>query len=213
MAPAALELYDEALRTSGPLVVRHADGAERAHDVARWAADADEVDLALLARCGGSTVDLGCGPGRLVAALAARRVVALGVDVSPRAVAMARARGAAAIVRDLFAPLPGEGRWDGALLIDGNVGIGGSPEWLLRRVRRLVRPGGELLVESSPDDVDLRCRARLVTVSGLVSEAFAWAEVGAPALRRLARRTGWLVGEEWTDGGRRFARLVSPPGR
>ena len=29
--------------------------------------------------------------------------------------------------RDLFAPLPGEGRWHHVLLADGNIGIGGDP--------------------------------------------------------------------------------------
>ena len=211
MTPLALALYDQALGHGRPLVVRHADGAERTHEVGRWIAPADAVDHALLRRCSGPTVDLGCGPGRLVAALAAGGVPALGVDVSARAVAMARARGAAAIVRDLFAPLPGEGRWEGALLADGNVGIGGAPHRLLRRVARLVRPGGDLLVEVRPDDVYRRGTARLVDVSGQVSAPFGWAEVGPVALRRVAAATGWAVAAEWVDGGRAFARLVNRP--
>jgi len=203
-----LALYDDALQGGHPLVLRYADGLERRHEVSRWVAPADAADEALLHRCTGPTVDLGCGPGRLVAALAVRGVPALGVDLSARAVAMARTRGAAAIARDLFAPLPGEGRWDTALLIDGNVGIGGAPARLLARVRRLVRPGGTLFVEVHPDDVERRGHARLVAVSGQVSGGFGWAEVGAPALRRLAGRTGWRVREEWTDAGRAFTGLT-----
>jgi len=204
-----LALYDDALRYGRPLVVRHADGVERAHDVAGWLAEADAVDLALLARCHGPTLDLGCGPGRLTAALALTGTPALGVDVSTRAVALARARGAAAVVRDLFSPLPGEGRWDAALLIDGNVGIGGVPLRLLRRVGTLLRPGGELLVEVAPEDVDRRGPARLVSANGQLSGPFGWAELGAPALRRLASRAGWTLREEWTDGGRCFTRLAT----
>ena len=204
----ALAVYDQALSGGHPLVVRHLDGAERAQAITRWTADADPVDLAVLGRCTGPTVDLGCGPGRLPVALAGRGVPALGVDLSPAAVAMARGRGAVAVVRDLFAPLPGEGRWDGALLIDGNIGIGGAPERLLHRVGRLVRPGGQVLVEVSPDDVDRRGAARLVTVGGAVSHPFRWAEVGAGALRRQAAGTGWSVREQWLQGGRGFSRLV-----
>jgi SAM-dependent methyltransferase len=207
-----LAFYDDALRHGHPLTVRHSDGVERVHDVTGWVADADAVDRRLLRRCAGPTVDLGCGPGRLAAALAGRGVPALGVDLSPRAVAMARARGAAAIVRDLFAPLPGDGRWDAALLIDGNIGIGGRPDRLLHRVARLLRPGGALLVEVRPEDVDRRGIARLVGASGQVSGAFGWAELGAAALRGLAAGAGWSVREEWSDGGRRFTRLQRPSG-
>src|SRR5207247_1691171 len=82
---------------------------------------------AILAAVDGPVIDLGCGPGRLVLSLARRRVPALGVDTSPSAVALARSRGAAALQRDLFGPLPGEGRWGTAPLFDGNVGIGGAP--------------------------------------------------------------------------------------
>lgn len=204
-----LAVYDAALTRGVPVAVRHADGTERRYDVTRWTAPADGVDLALLARCTGPTLDLGCGPGRMTAALAEAGVPALGVDVSPRAVAMARARGAAAVVRDLFAPLPGEGRWHTALLIDGNIGIGGHPRRLLRRVAELVRPGGQLLVEASADEVDRRGVVRLVAADGVESLPFRWAEVGAGALRPAAASTGWAVTDDWSDGGRRFVRLAA----
>jgi SAM-dependent methyltransferase len=203
----ALAVYGDALTGCHRLVLRRSDGSEREHDVRRWVCDADRTDLALLDRCTGPVVDLGCGPGRLVSALARRGQPALGVDLSPRAVAMARARGAAAVVRDLFEPLPGEGRWDGALLVDGNVGIGGAPDRLLRRVRDLLRPGGGLLVEVSAQDVVRTGPVQLVGSDGRVSRPFRWAEVGISELRRLAASEGWAVTAEWAAAGRRFAHL------
>jgi SAM-dependent methyltransferase len=204
-----LAVYDAALSGGVPVAVRHSDGTERRYDVTRWTDPADAVDLALLGRCTGPALDLGCGPGRLTVALGARGVPALGVDLSVRAVAMARARGAVAVVRDLFAPLPGEGRWGTALLADGNIGIGGHPARLLRRVAELVRPGGRLLVEVSPDDVDRRGAVRLVTTDGTASLPFRWAEVGARALRAEATRAGWTVTDDWSDGDRRFLQLAA----
>ena len=95
--------------------------------VGRWNDDDDAHDASLLGHCRGATLDIGCGPGRLVARLSRLGHVALGIDVVPEAVRQARERGAAAIVRDVFDPVPGEGRWDTALLADGNIGIGGDP--------------------------------------------------------------------------------------
>ena len=60
--------------------------------VARWQADADGGDEILLGACTGPTLDVGCGPGRLVAALLARGVQALGVDVSREAIRRTTAR-------------------------------------------------------------------------------------------------------------------------
>ena len=210
-AAAALAAYEARLREGGELLLRRDDGGLERHDAGRWTAVADAVDRRLLARCAGPTIDLGCGPGRLVAALGELGVPALGVDVSAAAVAMARARGALAVRRDVLAAgLPGEGRWACALLADGNVGIGGHPRRLLRRVARLVARGGALLVEVAAEDVDRRGDVRIVGHGGRDSHPFPWATLGAPALVREARLSGWRPGERWADGGRRFVALLRP---
>jgi len=71
-----------------------ADGRHVALPVDRWHAAAAGADHWMLQRCDGPTVDLGCGPGRLVAALLAAGVPALGVDHSHHAIRLCRARGA-----------------------------------------------------------------------------------------------------------------------
>jgi len=48
-------------------------------DVAAWTAERDAVDEAIVALCEGPVLDVGCGPGRFAAALAARGVPALRV--------------------------------------------------------------------------------------------------------------------------------------
>jgi SAM-dependent methyltransferase len=190
-----------------PVHVHFDDGATQRQDIDRWTADPDPADLRLLDRCTGPTLDLGCGPGRLVAALARRGVPALGVDVSAHAVALTRARGGAAVRRDLFARLPGEGRWTHALLIDGNIGIGGDPVRLLRRVAALLTPHGRLLVEVSIHDVDRRGTVRLQMRDGILSRPFPWADLGRPALAAAAQAAGWRIGRHWTDTGRSFVEL------
>ena len=59
----------------------------------------------------------------------------------PRRSGRPATRGVAALLRDVFDPVPGEGRWETALLADGNIGIGGDPVALLERVRHAGRPG------------------------------------------------------------------------
>jgi len=213
--PAPLAVYARGLALAGrggagggELRLVGADGQIEVQDVARWVGVADAVDARVVRRCAGPTLDLGCGPGRLTVELASRGVRALGVDVSPYAVAAARRRGAVVIEGDVFGPLPGEGGWGSALLADGNVGIGGDPERLMLRVAALVRPGGRAVVEVSPRDVDLRGGVRIALAAGPASTPFPWATLGAPALRRVAAVTGWAPADQWDDGGRRFVVLL-----
>ncbi|MFG2577232.1 class I SAM-dependent methyltransferase [Streptomyces sp. NPDC048481] len=182
-------------------------------DVERYCAAPDAADTGVLHRCAGPVLDVGCGPGRLVAALSARGMTALGVDVSPAAVALTRKRGASALRRSVFDPLPREGRWGTVLLMDGNVGIGGDPSALLTRLRGLLRPGGRLLVEAAPHDVDERLTVRVEDADGRHGGPFAWARVGATALLHAADATGWILTGRWTSHGRVFVELHRPTAR
>ncbi|MDT0401798.1 methyltransferase domain-containing protein [Streptomyces edwardsiae] len=201
--------YADALRAGrGPLFLRRADGRLLPLDVERWCAEADAADQEVLGRCEGSVLDVGCGPGRLVAALAAEGRRALGIDVSEAAVARTVGRGGQALRRSVFDPLPGVGRWGTALLLDGNVGIGGDPVALLRRLGRLVAPGGLLIAEAVPrPEVDERVLVRVTDGRRPPGAAFAWARVGGPALVRYARGAGWRVDDQWSAEGRVFVAL------
>jgi SAM-dependent methyltransferase len=160
--------------------------AEVSLDLTHWARPVDAHDVAVLALCRGATLDVGCGPGRLTRSLAARGHRALGIDVAPEAISLARERGVRVLHRDVFAPLPDEGRWETALLADGNLGIGGDPEALLRRLRQLLVPGGRIVAEAAaPGTPSGTGWARLRT-----GTRFPWAVVDTDALRGHAAAVG-----------------------
>jgi SAM-dependent methyltransferase len=190
--------------------VRSADGTLEPLPLDRWVAAADAADAEVLELAEPSVLDLGCGPGRHLAALRASGKVALGVDLSPVAVRLARRRGASAIPGDVFGDVPLAGRWRTALLMDGNVGIGGAPEALLRRTRELLAPRGAALVELDPPGAPtLRTRVR-IEAPGVVSEWFRWARVGVDGIEPLAARAGLAVEDLRCPGGRWLARLRRP---
>ncbi|HET6737621.1 MAG TPA: DUF2064 domain-containing protein [Kribbella sp.] len=203
-------LFDQALGGTARVVATGLDGrtVPALSELERWSAPADEVDRLALSRCEGPVLDIGCGPGRIVTALAERGIPALGVDVSPQAVSLTTSRGAAALHRPVQEPLPGEGRWGSVVLMDGNIGIGGDPADLLRRCAELVRPDGIVLVEVDvDDDLDDTTPIVLQTSTGRRSTPLPWARVGARTLIRHARETTLQPTEDWRTPHRAFLTL------
>jgi SAM-dependent methyltransferase len=176
-----------------------------------WVMPVTPADHDALRRAPAPVLDIGCGPGRHVIALAELGVPALGIDITPIALHAARAGGALVLRRSVFDRLPGAGRWGGALLLDGNVGIGGDPALLLRRVLRLLRPGGLLVVELDAPSVKLPVRTVRLEVAGRAGPWFRWATVPADDVAALAAQVGAEVEETWRAGGDRwFATLRRP---
>jgi SAM-dependent methyltransferase len=212
---APLALYGAALRlaargSSVPLqLVPSLDaGPRQVVDAADWSGGLRPGDSAMLDRCRGATLDVGCGPGRLAAALARRGQVALGVDISAEAVRQTRRRGAVAIRGCVFGPLPREGAWRTILLADGNIGIGGDPHRLLRRCAGLVRDRGAVLIEVEPPGVTSWRAEVVLRHGGRESAAFPWAGVGADDVAGLARRCSLRVRRMWTEADRWFTDLT-----
>jgi SAM-dependent methyltransferase len=205
-----LSLYAAGL-LSAPLAdgmrVRFRDGSVRPCDLHRFIAPADAVDERVLVDLAGPVIDIGCGPGRHLHALARRGVFGHGVDLSPVAAGMARGLGANVIVASIFDELPGLDRWSSALLLDGNIGIGGAPTRLLRRIRALLARDGQVIVELSPPGTrSVRTTARL-ELAGAISEWFPWAEVSTDSVQAVAMTAALAVERRWSDGGRWFAAL------
>ena len=191
----------------GSFHLRTVGGAVRSLDVERWLSSPPPEEEELLDLAIPPALDVGCGPGRHIIALARRGLVAIGVDAGPAMVALARSRGAQAILASVFDPLPGAGWWGSALLLDGNIGIGGDPAALLGRIRSLLRPGGRALVEVSRPGEATRTELVRLVGSGEASEPFRWAAVAADRVVDLASATGFLIASLWERRGRWFARL------
>lgn len=188
-----------------------ADGTSRVIAVHRWAGDASPADVALFVDVSrGPTLDIGCGPGRLTAAVADRGVYALGIDISAEAVRQTRARGAAAVCQDVFADLPGSTAWQHVLLADGNVGLGGDPVRLLSRVAELLAADGSVLVEVAGPGVGTVHEEVRLRVGDRVSPTFDWATVGVDTIDSVALEAGLVVERLRQDSGRFVATLRHP---
>lgn len=108
----------------------------------RWAA---------AAVAGARVLDAGCGAGAGTAMLG-RRAEAVGVDLSPAAIAAARRKhgGEAGFAEGDIRSLPfGDGEFDAAVCFEALTHVA-DPAAALDELRRVLKPGGLLLV-SAPD--------------------------------------------------------------
>jgi len=203
-------LYDRAL-DGERCWIRRDDGEISNLPVRRWLggrhAD-DEFDSAVVGLCSGPTIDLGCGPGRLVTELIRRGVPALGVDQSATAVGLARRSGAPVLRRDVFDTLPATGRWQTVLLADGNVGLGGDPLRVLRRSAELLNRGGRCIAEFDPLTTGVRTGWVRLESSRTVGPWFRWASVGIDCVAGLAEEAGLALAAIHPIGERVLARLT-----
>jgi SAM-dependent methyltransferase len=205
----ALAPYETSLAGAGPLAMRTDDGEVIVLDVERYLAVSNAADATVIDRCRGPVLDIGCGPGRMVVALAARGIAALGLDIAPMAVELTRSRGVPVLLRDLFARIPGEGRWSSALLVDGNIGIGGDVDRVLVRLRVLLAADGRAVIETAADAAtDRTMQVRFARAGVTTGPRFSWAVIGASALRERAVAAGFRVVDTWSVDGRHFVELA-----
>ena len=163
-----------------------------------------DLDETALAAARGRILDVGAGAGRHALALQQLGCEVVAVDISPLCVEVMRARGVnQAHVADVFS-IGGErdlGGFDTVLFLMQSIGIAGSLfglEQLLDLLRPLVRPGGQLLLDSSPllrvpgDSSDL---SEGIDVSfayeGYRGESFSWLYLDERMLGEVAIRRGW----------------------
>jgi SAM-dependent methyltransferase len=214
-------LYDRALGGER-CWIRHEDGEVRALPAHRWlgarcrldggSADAldEDFDEAVTRMCNGPTIELGCGPARLIARLYDRGIPALGIDRSAAAIRLAGRGGAPALLSDVFEPLPWMGRWQTVLLVDGNVGLGGDPGRILGRAAELLRCGGRCVAEFESDAIGIRARWVRLESACDVGPWFRWASVGVDSAATLAAQVGLTLTSARLISGRVIASLAAP---
>lgn len=189
-----------------PRLLRLADGRLLPLPVARWAGPVDVADESLLVRALGPVLDVGCGPGRLTAALHRRGVEVLGLELVDEIPVLAREAGAPLHLGDVYGPVPRPRTWQTILLADGNIGIGGDATRLLRRLRTLLAEGGAIVCELHPG---AQAPGGMVRLEGLgaTSAWFPWTLLGKDSLPAVASAAGLIVYETWSMRGRDFASL------
>jgi SAM-dependent methyltransferase len=169
----------------------------------------------LLDHARGQVLDIGAGAGQHALLLQENGLAVTAIDASPRAVEVCRKRGVqdARVMDAHKLELPVRS-YDTVLLMGNTLGIAGTPDGLralLRRLHRIVRPGGQILAEvndytATHEMIHLRyhqwnlardrypgsIRIRL-EYQGACSAEFDWLLIELADLKTICAETGWKV--------------------
>jgi arsenite methyltransferase len=153
-APIGRYLSRQAAHPHGPV------GRLIAWNWIRETAAVNDTALELLAaRPGERICEIGFGPGRSLARLAATGARVIGVEVSPDMVAVAARRNAAAVAAGHIRVVDGDGTAlpVGDDTLDGALSVHSVYFWpdqaaVLAEIRRVLRPGGRLVLALRPGD-------------------------------------------------------------
>jgi SAM-dependent methyltransferase len=147
----------------------------------------------------GLIADAGCGTGKWTSHLRRRGYRTIGIDISPRAAATARARdpALALVVGDTRRAPLGDHAFDAVISLGVVEHEESGPVPALRELHRLLKPGGTLVLDV-PYNSPLR---RLVT-----NRVHDW-------VTRRRRRAGWKLGfTEYRFSGREVRRFLEEAG-
>lgn len=172
----------------------------------READEMPEAELLALQLCRGKVLDIGAGAGSHALLLQKKGLEVSAIDISGMAVAVMRARGVMrAAEADFFEY--NQGKFDTLLLLMNGIGLCGTLSKLdlfLQHARTLLKPGGQLLFDSS--DIAYLYEGKLpdsgkyygelyyqYEYKAQKTEWFNWLYIDQQTLKDVAAREGWTT--------------------
>jgi SAM-dependent methyltransferase len=201
-------------------IIERSDGYFDAENVGGYFAEFSEWSAhqkKAMSFAGGRVLDLGCGAGRHALYLESRGLSVLGIDESPLAIRVCRARGLQSVkvlrATQISSAL---GSFETILMMGNNLGLLGGfhrAQWLLRRLERLTNNDARIIAETlnpyatqnrfhkqnrrfnrnhgrMPGQVRIRLRYQ-----GYATPWFDYLLASRAELKRMVAGTGWQVVE------------------
>jgi SAM-dependent methyltransferase len=162
-------LYDYLSGDDVAEIIERSDGfiSHSAHALESYFADYPDWPRPLkeaIAYVRGRTLDIGCGPGRVLMHLHKKGIEALGIDTSPLALKICRERGLKNVKQLSITELtPKHGPFDTLIMFGNNFGLFGSfnrARTLLKRFYKMTSPNARIIAQTI-DPYKTECQEHL----------------------------------------------------
>ena len=184
-----------------------------------------ELELIAIQKCHGKVLDIGAGAGSHALLLQEKGMDVTALEISAKAVSVMQLRGVEKIVKQDIFTFEAE-RFDTLLLLMNGIGLTGNLhtlEKLLQHVKKLLRPGGQLIFDSS--DVAYLYDGKIPPIENYYGEIlyryeykkqktewFNWLYVDKKKLTETAGKEGWETEILFEDEFDQYlARLILKP--
>ena len=174
----------------------------------RTADDMPELEWQALRHCRGRVLDIGAGAGSHALFLQQSGMNVTALDISPKAAKVIQARGVQNVLHENFFELKAYTKYDTLLLLMNGIGLAGTLDGLhnfFQKARKLLRPGGQLIFDSS--DIAYLYKGRPPKTGPYYGEVlyqyeylrqrsdwFHWLFIDKKTLTTIAQKEGWRVG-------------------
>lgn len=185
--------------------------------------DMPELEWVALQQCRGKILDIGAGAGSHALALQQLGQDVTALDISPKLMRLMKKRGVRKVICADFFRLR-SGRYDTLLLLMNGIGLAGNLDGLRRflgKARKLLRPGGQLVFDSS--DIAYLYNGKPPKgpeYYGAIyyqyeyrrqqSEWFQWLFIDRKTLRKIVMEEGWAIDYIGDDGHDHFLVRCKP---
>lgn len=184
--------------------------------------DMPELELAALALCRGSILDIGAGAGSHALLLQQKGLDVTAMDISAKAAEVMEVRGVEKVLQDdIF--LYKQQRFDTLLLLMNGIGLTGTVTKLrifLQHAKKLLAPGGQLIFDSSdiaylyegklPDDGSYYGELSYeYAYKGKKSGWFTWLYIDKNTLAQIAEQEGWQTEVIMEDSNQQYLARVT----
>ena len=183
----------------------------------------------------GEILDVGCGAGRVGLYLQNKGLTVHGIDTSPLALKVCKARGLKEThCEDIFKSKLPKNSFDTVILFGNNIGIAGTvkkAEKLLKKLFNLTKNGGHLLLTSLdvhktknkvhldyhkanrkkgiPDgEVVIR-----VEYKKDIGAYFKWLHVDPQTLKIIAKKSGWILKKLYQSKDGQYSAVLEKPNK
>jgi 2-polyprenyl-3-methyl-5-hydroxy-6-metoxy-1,4-benzoquinol methylase len=169
----------------------------------------DAVDRAALELARGRVLDVGAGAGAHALPLVDSGLDVTAIEILPELTQILRERGVKRARHASVWTFRARRSYDTVLALMNGTSLAGTIarlEPLLERLRELVSPDGQLLIDSTemdPAELDYQLEYR-----GQKGPPFPQLFVGERTLKREARKAGWKMRVVASEGSRYLARLT-----